>query len=140
MNLLCVALLTLILLHGASRGHDDVVKIGAIFTLKTINGRVSKIAIQAAEKDVNSDPRILGGRKLSITIHDSNFSGFLGFIGVGPSNRCSSRSARIQTFLHFVDEKEDVSPKLKRKLDYISSNRLRSISKRVQEDISQEAP
>ncbi|RZB66710.1 glutamate receptor 3.2-like isoform X1 [Glycine soja] len=81
MNLLCVALLTLILLHGASRGHDDVVKIGAIFTLKTINGRVSKIAIQAAEKDVNSDPRILGGRKLSITIHDSNFSGFLGFIG-----------------------------------------------------------
>jgi len=59
---------------------------------------------------------------------------------VGPSNRCSSRSARIQTFLHFVDEKEDVSPKLKRKLDYISSNRLRSISKRVQEDISQEAP
>ena len=81
MNLLCVALLTLILLHGASRGHDDVVKIGAIFTLKTINGRVSKIAIQAAEKDVNSDPRILGGRKLSITIHDSNFSGFLGIIG-----------------------------------------------------------
>ena len=60
---------------------------------------------------------------------------------VGPSNRCSSRSAHIQTFLHFVDEKEDVSPKkLKRKLDYISSNRLRSISKRVQEDISQEAP
>ncbi|RZC27611.1 Glutamate receptor 3.2 isoform A [Glycine soja] len=36
---------------------------------------------------------------------------------VGPSNRCSSRSAHIQTFLHFVDEKEDVSPKkLKRKL------------------------
>ncbi|TKY57556.1 Glutamate receptor 3.2 [Spatholobus suberectus] len=84
MNLLCLTL-TLILLHGASRvgasRHDDVVKIGAIFTLKTINGRVSKIAIQAAEKDVNSDPRILGGRKLSITIHDSNFSGFLSFIG-----------------------------------------------------------
>ncbi|KAL2332568.1 hypothetical protein Fmac_020149 [Flemingia macrophylla] len=83
-NLLCFAL-TLILLHGSSRqrasGHDDVVKIGAIFTLKSINGRVSKIAIQAAEKDVNSDPRILGGRKLSITIHDSNFNGFLSFIG-----------------------------------------------------------
>lgn len=56
-------------------------KIGAIFTLKTINGRVSKIAIQAAEKDVNSDSSILGGRKLSITIHDSKFSGFLSFIG-----------------------------------------------------------
>nr|KYP41075.1 Glutamate receptor 3.2 [Cajanus cajan] len=84
MNLLCFAL-TLILLHGASRerasGHDDVVKIGAIFTLKSINGQVSKIAIQAAEKDVNSDPRILGGRKLSITIHDSNFNGFLSIMG-----------------------------------------------------------
>ncbi|XP_061367343.1 glutamate receptor 3.2-like isoform X1 [Gastrolobium bilobum] len=86
MNLVCFAL-TLILLHGgeprvgASASTHDVVKIGAIFTLKTINGRVSKMAIEAAEKDVNSDPRILGGRKLSITIHDSNFSGFLGFMG-----------------------------------------------------------
>ncbi|KAL9316871.1 hypothetical protein ACSQ67_017872 [Phaseolus vulgaris] len=88
MNLLCLALtLILLLLHGsrareeASRHDDSVIKIGAIFTLKTISGQVSKIAIQAAEKDVNSDPRILGGRKLSINFHDSNFSGFLGFIG-----------------------------------------------------------
>lgn len=87
MNILqCLALTILILLHGhgaSTQGasRSDIVKIGAIFTLKTINGRVSKIAIQAAEKDVNSDPRILGGRKLSVTIHDSNFSGFLGFIG-----------------------------------------------------------
>ncbi|XP_027331138.1 glutamate receptor 3.2-like isoform X2 [Abrus precatorius] len=85
LSLLSLAL-TLTLLHGASKGASssshEVVKIGAIFTLKTINGQVSKIAIEAAEKDVNSDPRILGGRELSITIHDSNFSGFLGFIGV----------------------------------------------------------
>jgi len=87
MNLLCLALTLILLLHGsraredASRHDDSVVKIGAIFTLKTTNGQVSKIAIQAAEKDVNSDPRILGGRKLSINFHDSNFSGFLGFIG-----------------------------------------------------------
>ncbi|RDX61832.1 Glutamate receptor 3.2, partial [Mucuna pruriens] len=83
-HMLCLALtLILLLLHGngSSSRHDDVVKIGAIFTLKTNIGRVSKIAIEAAEKDVNSDPRILGGRKLSITIHDSNFSGFLGFFG-----------------------------------------------------------
>ncbi|KAF7841097.1 glutamate receptor 3.2-like [Senna tora] len=75
---------TLILILGASKEvvvRPDIVKIGAIFTLKTINGKVSKIAIKAAEEDVNSDPRILGGRKLSITMHDSNFSGFLGFIG-----------------------------------------------------------
>ncbi|KAM7257641.1 hypothetical protein ACFE04_013382 [Oxalis oulophora] len=60
----------------------EVVNVGAIFTLNTINGEVSKIAMKAAEDDVNSDPTILGGgRKLSITIHDSNFSGFLSIIG-----------------------------------------------------------
>ncbi|BAT80438.1 hypothetical protein LR48_Vigan338s001300 [Vigna angularis] len=88
MNLLFLAF-TLILLHGSSTAReeasrhddDDVVNIGAIFTLQTINGKVSKIAIEAAEQDVNSDPRILGGRRLSINVHDSNFSGFLGFIG-----------------------------------------------------------
>ncbi|KAG8657649.1 hypothetical protein MANES_03G097600v8 [Manihot esculenta] len=37
--------------------------------------------MKAAEDDINSDPSILGGRKLSITMHDSNFSGFLGIIG-----------------------------------------------------------
>ncbi|XP_028762978.1 glutamate receptor 3.2 [Neltuma alba] len=75
---------TLTLVSGASRkvaSNPEVVNIGAVFTFKTINGRVSKIAIKAAEKDVNSDPRILGGRKLNITLHDSNFNGFLGFIG-----------------------------------------------------------
>lgn len=58
-----------------------IVNVGAIFTLKTINGRVSKIAIEAAEQDINSDKSILGGTKLSISFHDSNFSGFLGIIG-----------------------------------------------------------
>ncbi|KAI9128384.1 hypothetical protein K1719_001377 [Acacia pycnantha] len=75
---------TLTLIHGASRevaSNPEVVHIGAIITFKTINGRVSKVAIKAAEKDVNSDPRILGGRKLSITLHDANFNGFLSFIG-----------------------------------------------------------
>ena len=65
--------------EGASRPAE--VKVGAIFTLKTINGRVSKIAIDAAEQEVNSDKTILGGTKLSISFHDSNFSGFLGIIG-----------------------------------------------------------
>ncbi|XP_048336045.2 glutamate receptor 3.2 isoform X2 [Ziziphus jujuba] len=64
---------------GTSR--PKVVNIGAIFTLSTINARVSKIAIEAAERDVNSDESILGGTKLSISFHDSNFSGFLGIIG-----------------------------------------------------------
>eukprot|EP00258_Populus_trichocarpa_P047990 XP_024464009.1 glutamate receptor 3.2 isoform X2 [Populus trichocarpa] len=57
------------------------VNVGAIFTFSSINGRVAKIAMEAAEDDINSDPSLLGGRKLSINMHDSNFSGFLGIIG-----------------------------------------------------------
>lgn len=63
-----------------------------------------------------------------------------------PSSRCSSRSARIQTFLNFVDEKEDTSrSKLKkRKLEDVSpnasskGNHLRTISKRLQMGTSQD--
>lgn len=88
---LASTLLVLLVDKGATNEvglRPEVIKLGAIFTLKTVNGPVSKIAIEAAEKDVNSDPRILGGRKLSITIHDSNFSGFRGFIG-GTSCTCT---------------------------------------------------
>ncbi|GAV88764.1 Lig_chan domain-containing protein/SBP_bac_3 domain-containing protein/ANF_receptor domain-containing protein [Cephalotus follicularis] len=66
--------------YSVGASGPDVVHVGAIFTLKTINGNVSKIAFEAAMDDVNSDPSILGGRKLSITMHDSNFSGFLSII------------------------------------------------------------
>ncbi|KAF9622089.1 hypothetical protein IFM89_029373 [Coptis chinensis] len=64
--------------NGASR---PVVNIGAIFTIGTINGQVSKIAMEAAVNDVNYDPSFLGGSKLNVTVHDSNFSGFLSIIG-----------------------------------------------------------
>ncbi|KAM7256079.1 hypothetical protein ACFE04_011820 [Oxalis oulophora] len=72
---LCIGVLSKIITAA------EVVNVGAIFTTSTINGAVSKFAIKAAEDDINSDPSILGGRKLSITIHDSNFSGFLSIIG-----------------------------------------------------------
>ncbi|KAF5188249.1 Glutamate receptor [Thalictrum thalictroides] len=65
--------------HGASRPRE--VHIGAIFVLGSINGQVSQIAMEAAVNDVNSDPNVLGGTKLIITIHDSNASGFLSLIG-----------------------------------------------------------
>lgn len=42
---------------------------------------VAKIAMKAAEEDVNSDPAVLGGTKLAISMHDSNYSGFLGILG-----------------------------------------------------------
>ncbi|MCD7464015.1 hypothetical protein HAX54_051913 [Datura stramonium] len=59
----------------------DEVKIGAIFSFGTTNGKVARIAMEAAVQDVNSDPSLLGGRKLALTLHDSNYSGFLGIIG-----------------------------------------------------------
>lgn len=75
-------------------------KVGAIFTLKTINGMVSKIAIKAAEKDVNSDETILGGTKLSISFYDSNYSGFLGIIGGTILFSCALLSCFIVHFFN----------------------------------------
>ncbi|XP_058213812.1 glutamate receptor 3.2 isoform X1 [Rhododendron vialii] len=57
------------------------VNIGAIFTFSTINGKVAKIAMEAAVQDVNSDPNFLGGKKLALSMHDSNYSGFLSIMG-----------------------------------------------------------
>ncbi|KAK9033882.1 hypothetical protein V6N11_050063 [Hibiscus sabdariffa] len=59
----------------------DTVNVGAIFAFNTIDGKVAKVAMKAAEDDINSDPSVLGGRKLSIALHDSNFSSFLGIMG-----------------------------------------------------------
>ena len=63
-----------------------------------------------------------------------------------PSNGGSLHPARIQTFLNFVDEKEDISQrKLKRKRKdhssnaYLREHSMRNISKRLQMDISQES-
>ncbi|KAJ8767039.1 hypothetical protein K2173_012550 [Erythroxylum novogranatense] len=64
----------------AAQGPQTL-NLGAIFVFNTINGKVSRIAMKAAEDDINADPSILGGRKLAISMHDSNFSGFLGIMG-----------------------------------------------------------
>ena len=59
----------------------EEVHVGAIFCLGTTNGKVSKFAMDAAVADINSDPSILGGRTLSLQIHDANYSGFLSIMG-----------------------------------------------------------
>ncbi|KAG9156585.1 hypothetical protein Leryth_006560 [Lithospermum erythrorhizon] len=61
--------------------ENNVVNIGAIFTFSSITGRVSRIAMNAAVHDVNSDPKFLGGRKLALSMHDSNYNGFLSIMG-----------------------------------------------------------
>ncbi|KAF2314621.1 hypothetical protein GH714_027988 [Hevea brasiliensis] len=84
MNLVWLVFFSLVcfspFLHGAV--SPGAVNVGAIFTFNTINGKVARIAMKAAEDDINSDPSILGGRKFSITMHDSNFSGFMGIMSV----------------------------------------------------------
>lgn len=57
-----------------------VVNIGAIFTLNSTIGRVAKIAIEEAIKDVNSNSSILPGTKLAVQIQNSNCNGFLGMV------------------------------------------------------------
>lgn len=88
MNLLWI--LSLFLLHfgllanglsGNVSSRPPVVNIGAIFSFDSTIGRVAKIAIQEAVKDVNSNSSILPGTKLVVQMHDSNCSGFLGMVG-----------------------------------------------------------
>ncbi|XP_073123778.1 glutamate receptor 3.2-like isoform X3 [Henckelia pumila] len=80
LNLLRVVLLSLLLVVGVNSRAGNV-KIGAILSYRSINGGVAKIAMDAAVEDVNSDPRILGGRRLVLTSSDANFSGFQSIIG-----------------------------------------------------------
>ncbi|CAN6579966.1 unnamed protein product [Malus baccata var. baccata] len=63
-----------------SSSRPAVVKIGAIFTFESTIGRVAKLAIQEAVKDVNSNSSILHGTKLAVNMQSSNCSGFLGMV------------------------------------------------------------
>ncbi|KAL5818923.1 hypothetical protein ACOSQ4_022765 [Xanthoceras sorbifolium] len=58
----------------------DLVNIGALFSFNSTIGKVAKVAIESAVEDVNSNPAVLGGAKLKLILHDTNYSGFLGMI------------------------------------------------------------
>lgn len=56
----------------------DIVNIGAILSFNT---SIGKVAIEAAVEDVNSDPRVLNGTKLKLSMQDTKLSSrFLDFI------------------------------------------------------------
>ncbi|XP_015950947.1 glutamate receptor 3.6 [Arachis duranensis] len=56
----------------------DVVNIGVLFSFNTSVGKIVKIAVEAAVKDVNSDPSILGKTQLKLSLQeDSKYRGFL---------------------------------------------------------------
>lgn len=56
------------------------VNLGAILSFKSINGKVAKVAIEAAIEGVNSDPTVLAGTKIRFTMQDSNYNRFLGIV------------------------------------------------------------
>lgn len=60
--------------------RPSVVNVGTIFSLSSVVGKVAKLAIDAAVEDVNSNPALLPGTELKLTMQDSNYSGFLGII------------------------------------------------------------
>ncbi|XP_059278798.1 glutamate receptor 3.3 [Lycium ferocissimum] len=68
-------------LSGNGTSRPAVVNVGAIFTFDSTIGRVAKIAIQEAVKDVNSNSSVLQGTKLVVKLQNSNCSGFLGMVG-----------------------------------------------------------
>ncbi|KAI4325401.1 hypothetical protein MLD38_030805 [Melastoma candidum] len=81
-------LLILVLQHGIcssgsstnGTGRPRVVNVGSLFGFRTQVGKAASVAIQAAVDDVNSDPSVLGGTTIKLTMKDSNYSGFLGLV------------------------------------------------------------
>ncbi|CAL0326953.1 unnamed protein product [Lupinus luteus] len=65
---------------NASSSRPAIVNIGAIFTFDSTIGKVAKIAMEEAVKDVNADSSVLRGSKLVLNLQNSNCSGFLGMI------------------------------------------------------------
>ncbi|XP_058187653.1 glutamate receptor 3.6-like isoform X1 [Rhododendron vialii] len=89
MNLIWVLVLILLVFSNGhfsngvstnSSNRPEEVKIGSMFAFNSAIGKVVKVALEAAIEDVNSNPAILEGTKLNLTMHDANFSGFLGMV------------------------------------------------------------
>lgn len=57
-----------------------IVNVGAIFTLDSTIGRVAKVAIKEAVKDINANSSVLRGSKFNVIFRNSNCSGFLGLV------------------------------------------------------------
>ncbi|MFS7991390.1 hypothetical protein Hanom_Chr12g01070201 [Helianthus anomalus] len=58
----------------------------ATLSLKSSSGEVLVIAMRATVDDINSDPNNLQEKRLNLSVHDANFSGFLSIISVYDAN------------------------------------------------------
>ncbi|KAH9317060.1 hypothetical protein KI387_018829, partial [Taxus chinensis] len=72
---------TLILCNGSivdGNARPLVVNVGALFAFNSTIGRVAKIAMELAVKDVNNNKSLLNGTTLELSMMDSNCSAFIG--------------------------------------------------------------
>ncbi|XP_039132172.1 LOW QUALITY PROTEIN: glutamate receptor 3.7-like [Dioscorea cayenensis subsp. rotundata] len=78
-----VFLISLVLsLEGLVNGaRPAVVNIGAVLSYDSVIGKVSKVAIEAAVADVNSNSSFLGGTKLNLIMRNANCSALVGSVG-----------------------------------------------------------
>ncbi|KAH6795312.1 hypothetical protein C2S51_036298 [Perilla frutescens var. frutescens] len=67
-------------LSANASSRPAVVNVGAIFTLDSTIGRVAKVAIDEAVKDINANSSVLRGTKINVKFRDSNCSGFIGLV------------------------------------------------------------
>jgi len=67
-------------ISNVSFSRPSVVNIGAIFTFDSSIGKVAKLAMEQAVKDVNSNSSILNSTQLVLHMQTSNCSGFDGMI------------------------------------------------------------
>ncbi|KAK7352158.1 hypothetical protein VNO80_17576 [Phaseolus coccineus] len=65
---------------NVSSSRPSVVNIGAIFNIDSVLGKVAKLTLEEAVKDVNADTNILHGTEIVLTMQNSNYSGFLGMV------------------------------------------------------------
>ncbi|XP_073140260.1 glutamate receptor 3.3-like [Henckelia pumila] len=87
MSVIWIILSWLLSFGGESNGlsanassRPKIVNVGAILTLDSTIGKVAKIAIEEAVKDVNANSSVLSGTTLVVHIRNTNCSGFLGLI------------------------------------------------------------
>ncbi|KAL8240029.1 hypothetical protein R6Q59_013384 [Mikania micrantha] len=82
---ICLLNLGILLINGLSThnasSRPSVVNVGAIFTFDSTIGKVAKVAIQEAIKDINENSTLLPGTTLRMDMKSSNCSGFLGMVG-----------------------------------------------------------
>ncbi|GFY87737.1 glutamate receptor 3.6 [Actinidia rufa] len=88
MNLIWLVVLVMVFNNGHfsngvstnTSNRPEVVNIGCMLSFHSEIGKVGKVALEAAVEDVNSDPAVLRGTKLRLTMKDINYSGFMAMV------------------------------------------------------------